>query len=77
MARDDRTQAVIERQAGLLKAQPTALRRCLKCDYWFHSTGADHRLCNVCQHEPKRPGSLVGERIAGSPRRKMRTQDDW
>lgn len=30
--------------------QPTQLRRCLRCDEWMHSTGADHRICNSCKY---------------------------
>lgn len=46
---ESRTEAVIERQELLLRAQPTTLRRCLSCEHWMHSTGADHRICNPCK----------------------------
>lgn len=44
-----KSQAIREKQALALKAQPTTLRRCLQCDTWMRSTGRDHRVCNVCK----------------------------
>ena len=33
----------------LARQVPITLRRCLGCDHWMRSTGADHRLCNFCK----------------------------
>lgn len=33
----------------LERARPVDLRRCLRCDHWMRSTGADHRICNPCR----------------------------
>lgn len=55
--------AILEKIALSLKAQPTTLRRCLSCDDWMHSTGADHRICNSCKNEPNYTHSLVGKRL--------------
>lgn len=41
--------AIKEKRALSLKRQPTTLRRCLKCGWWMHSTGPDHRICNRCK----------------------------
>jgi hypothetical protein len=38
-----------EKQSLDLMAQPTQLRRCLKCEEWMRSTGRDHRICNICK----------------------------
>lgn len=52
----------INEQSDLtLKAQPTTLRRCLSCDDWMRSTGADHRLCNTCKGQWNYNNSLVGQ----------------
>lgn len=66
----ERTEAIREKIALSLKAQQTTLRRCLCCEYWMHSTGPDHRLCNPCKGEPDYTGSLVGKRLNRSGRRK-------
>lgn len=71
--------AVQERRALELKRLPTVLRRCLRCDWMFHSTGSDHRLCNVCKSPyPQPPDSPVGRRILSAPqqRRGGRPCDD-
>ena len=56
-------QAIRERQLLFLRAQPTSLRRCLRCDEWLHSTGPDHRICDLCKGivatRPGVPGSRV------------------
>lgn len=56
-------QALRETKRLALKAQPTELRRCLKCECWMRSTGPDHRICSPCKGEvhvqPMRPGSRV------------------
>lgn len=56
-------QAQREKRRLALKAQPTELRRCLKCEWWMRSTGPDHRICNPCKREavvgPLAPGSRV------------------
>lgn len=51
----------IKRRSLGLKAQPTTLRRCLKCDGWMRSTGVDHRVCNHCKGNPTygEPGSRI------------------
>lgn len=41
--------ALDEKRALSLKRQATTLRRCLKCEWWMHSTGPDHRICNHCK----------------------------
>jgi tRNA(Ile2) C34 agmatinyltransferase TiaS len=41
--------AIEANRALSLKRQPTTLRRCLKCEWWMHSTGPDHRICNRCK----------------------------
>jgi len=55
--------AKAENRRFKLKAQPCAIRRCLGCDAWMRSTGADHRICNACKglnHSKwTGPGSLV------------------
>ena len=53
--------AAKEKQALALKAQPTELRRCLRCEWWMRSTGPDHRICNSCKHAP-----VVGRLAPGS-----------
>lgn len=65
--------AAAETHALELHAQPTELRRCLGCDCWFHSTGSDHRRCNLCKgtYGSARRGSLVGEPIRMARRRKF------
>lgn len=45
-----------------LVEQPTTLRTCLSCDQLFHSTGPDHRRCNLCKGDHRRR-SIVGERV--------------
>ena len=65
-----KTEAILERIALSLKAQQTTLRRCLGCEFWFHSAGPDHRICNCCKGEPDYRDSLVGKRIAVRGRRK-------
>jgi len=62
--------AILEKIALSLKAQPTTLRRCLGCDDWMHSTGADHRVCNCCKGEADYESSLVGKRVTVRGRRK-------
>lgn len=57
-----KSQAILEKQALALKAQPTELRRCLKCEHFLHSTGPDHRICNPCKGEPRQLG-LAGKRV--------------
>ena len=56
-------QAMRETKRLALRAQPTELRRCLKCDSWMRSTGPDHRICNPCKGEvhalPMSPGSRM------------------
>jgi len=55
-----------------LRNAPTQPRRCLGCDEWMHSTGADHRLCNPCADKDAWRGSNVGERLHQvGPRRKV------
>ena len=46
-----------------LKNQPTALRRCLSCEAWMRSTGADHRICNRCKGIPSHLEGHVGARV--------------
>jgi len=55
-------EAIQEKKALVLHCQPTELRRCLKCEHWFHSTGSDHRLCNMCKGEPRQRG-MAGQRV--------------
>ena len=62
--------AIREAHALYLKAQPTTLKRCLGCDEWMHSTGADHRICNCCKGESDCQSSPVGRRINRRDRRK-------
>lgn len=45
-----------------LVEQPTTLRRCLACDLFFHSTGPDHRRCNLCKGLHAHRG-IVGQRV--------------
>jgi hypothetical protein len=54
--------AIEEKRALELHRQPTELRRCLKCDHWMHSTGADHRICNPCKGDPFVRG-IAGRRV--------------
>lgn len=54
---------IAERKALALNAQPTTLRRCLGCDVWMHSTGADHRMCNSCRGFSPSKDTHVGRRI--------------
>lgn len=65
-----KTVAIRERIALSLKAQPTTLRRCLGCEFWMHSTGPDHRLCNPCKGELDYRNSPVGKRVLVAGRRK-------
>lgn len=65
-----KTEAILEKIALSLKVQQTTLRRCLGCEFWMHSTGPDHRLCNPCKGEPDYTGSLVGKRLNVRGRRK-------
>lgn len=51
-----------EKKALALTGQPTTLRWCLGCEWWMRSTGADHRLCNVCKGL-QTPRSGVGGRV--------------
>jgi len=55
-------QAIRANKLLLLAMQPTTLRRCLGCEAWFHSTGADHRQCNGCKRVFN-GRSRVGERV--------------
>ena len=55
-------EAIVEKRALALVAQPTTLRRCLSCEQFFHSTGADHRRCNLCKGDHRRR-TIVGERV--------------
>lgn len=52
-----------------LRNQPTTLRRCLGCEDWMHSTGADHRLCNLCKDQDNYQGSRVGSTLKKRERR--------
>lgn len=57
-----------------LKNLPTTLRRCLGCEYWMRSTGADHRVCNSCKGVPGcRDDGSVGSR--GMPTRGRSSMD--
>lgn len=60
-------QAITESRALALVAQPTVIRRCLACDLFFHSTGPDHRRCNLCKGDHRRR-SIVGERVRSADR---------
>ena len=42
-------EAIVEKRALALVAQPTTIRRCLACDQDFHSTGPDHRRCKLAR----------------------------
>ena len=55
--------AVNETQALALRAQPTELRRCLKCERWMRSTGPDHRICNPCKGEHAHGDLAPGSRV--------------
>lgn len=55
--------AAREKQSLYLKAQPTELRRCLKCEYWLRSTGPDHRICNACKGEHAHGDLAPGSRV--------------
>jgi hypothetical protein len=67
MADWQRPLAIREKQALALEAQPTTLRRCLGCEWWFRSTGPDHRICNCCKGD-YRGRSIVGHRISPGER---------
>lgn len=54
-------QALRARRALKLVERPTTLRRCLACDHIFHSTGPDHRRCNLCKGDFAR--GIVGQRV--------------
>lgn len=62
--------AIREKKALALRMQVTQLRRCLCCEFWMHSTGPDHRLCNPCKGELGFKGSSVGRRVNVAGRRK-------
>lgn len=54
--------AIAEKKALALHRQATVLRRYLKCGQWMHSTGPDHRICNVDKGIVYSPG-LAGKRV--------------
>ena len=62
LARSVQKTATDEKQELALKAQPTALRRCLQCEWWMRSTGYDHRICNPCKRSHLR-GPGAGSRV--------------
>lgn len=68
--------AILEKRALQLVAQPTTLRRCLSCEQFFHSTGADHRRCNICKGDYRRR-SIVGERVRSADRSICRHSAAW
>lgn len=70
--------AIRENRVRLLSEQATELRRCLGCDYWFHSTGPDHRQCNRCKGNFRsvRRGTVVGEPIRSARRSRVRCPED-
>lgn len=37
-----------------------AQRRCLRCEAWFRSSGAGHRLCDRCTHTLRYAGIEEG-----------------
>lgn len=55
--------ATDEQKRLALKAQPTELRRCLRCERWMRSTGPDHRICNSCKHKPVAGPLAPGSRV--------------
>ena len=43
---------------------PISLRRCLTCDHWMRSTGADHRKCNECKGIEEHETRIWAEKVA-------------
>lgn len=68
--------AIRERRGLQLTEQPTTLRRYLSCDCFFHSTGADHRRCNLCKGDHRRR-TIVGERVRSADPRVHGHSSAW
>lgn len=58
-------EAILEARELKREDLPTELRRCLRCDHWMRSVGAEHRICNKCKdpYHAKR-WSRVGGRVS-------------